>query len=109
MQYVYLYTSILFNVFTNVGFNLAAINDASPVKKWSYFAGGLTFGLLNSVLFMEALKGKVISLQVASAIYFSLTIVGLFLASYFGFNESVTPLRIIGIFVIIGGVIMVQL
>jgi|ERR1043165_222102 multidrug transporter EmrE-like cation transporter len=109
MQYVCLYTSILFNIFTNVGFNLAAINDANPVKKWGFFAGGLTFGLLNSVLFMEALKGKVISLQVASAIYFSLTIVGLFLAAHFGFNEPVSALRIAGIFVIIAGVIMVQL
>ncbi len=107
MHQVYLYTSILFNIFTNVGFNLAAINDANPVKKWSFFAGGLFFGLLNSVLFMEALKG--IQLQVASAIYFSLTIVGLFLASYFGFKEPVTILRMVGIAVIIAGVIMVQL
>lgn len=107
MYHIYLYTSILFNVFTNVGFNLAAINDANPVKKWGFFAGGLVFGLLNSFLFMEALKG--IPLQVASAIYFSLTIVGLFLAAYFGFNEEVTTMRMIGIFVIIAGVIMVQL
>ncbi len=107
MGYIYLYSSILFNVLTNVGFNLAAINDANPAKKWGYFAGGLIFGLLNSFLFMEALK--VIPLQVASAIYFSLTIVGLFLAAYFGFNEEVTTVRMIGIFVIISGVIMVQL
>ena len=107
MAYIYLYTSILFNVFTNVGFNLGAINDANPTKKWSYFAGGLFFGLLNSVLFMEALK--TIPLQVASSIYFSLTIVGLFLAAYFGFKEPVTLLRIAGIFVIIAGVIMVQI
>src|ERR1043165_8674136 len=105
MNYVFLYTSILFNVFTNVGFNLAALNDSSPVKKWGYFAGGLFFGLLNSYLFMEALK--TIPLQVATAIYFSLTIVGLFLAAHFGFREPVTLLRMGGIFLIITGVIIV--
>jgi len=107
MNYVFLYTSILFNVFTNVGFNLAAINDATPVKKWGYFAGGLFFGLLNSYLFMEALKS--IPLQVATATYFSLTIVGLFLAAHFGFKEPVTMIRMAGIFLIISGVILVQL
>lgn len=107
MKYVFLYSSIIFNILTNVGFNLSAINDGVPFKKWGYLALGLVFGLINSILFTESLKE--IPLQVASAIFFSLTIVGLFLVAHFGFSESVTPLRIAGIFVITAGVVMVSL
>ncbi len=107
LQYVMLYGSIIFNVLTNVGFNFAAINDANPVKKWSYFAGGLVFGLLNSYFFMESLKK--IPLSTASAIFFSLTIVGLFLAAHFGFGEKITALKLVGAGVIIVGVVIVSI
>ncbi|MBS1613399.1 MAG: EamA family transporter [Bacteroidetes bacterium] len=107
MKYLLLYSSVFFNVLTNVGFNLSAINDANPVKKWGYFAGGLVFGLINSFLFAECLKD--LSLQVASAIYFSLTIIGLFIAAYFFFNESISMMRLIGTSLIIGGVVLVSL
>lgn len=107
MKYIMLYGSIIFNVLTNVGFNLAAINDANPVKKWAWFAIGLVFGLLNSYFFMESLKK--IPLATASAIFFSLTIVGLFLAAHFGFGEKVSLMKFIGTGVIITGVIIVSL
>lgn len=107
MKYVFLYSSIFFNVLTNIGFNLSAIHDANPKKKWGYFAIGLVFGLINSVLFAEALKD--IALQVASAIYFSLTIVGLFIAAHYMFHETVSPMRLIGTALIIGGVVMVSI
>lgn len=107
MKFFYLYSSIFFNVLTNVGFNLSALNDANPKKKWGYMGIGLVFGLINSVLFAEALKD--ISLQVASAIYFSLTIIGLFIAAYYFFGESISPMRLIGTALIIGGVIMVSI
>jgi len=107
MKHILLYSSIVFNVLTNVGFNLSALNEASPVKKWSFFAGGLVFGLINSLLFTESLK--YISLQVASAIFFSLTIVGLFLASHFLFNEPVSLARLGGMGIIIIGVVIVSL
>ena len=107
MKYALLGSSIFFNVLTNVGFNLSALNELSPVKKWSYFAVSLIFGLINSVLFMESLK--YISLQSASAVYFALTIIGLFLVSYFGFKEQVSLQRLIGVTVIVVGVIMVSL
>lgn len=107
MKYLLLYSSIFFNVLTNIGFNLSALNDADPKKKWGYFAGGLVFGLINSVLFAEALK--YMSLQVASAIYFSLTIIGLFIAAYFMFNETVSAMRLIGTALIIGGVVLVSI
>lgn len=107
MKYVLLYAAIIANILTNVGFNFSAIYDKDPVKKWGFLAIGLVFGLINSVLFTESLKS--IPLQVASAIFFSVTIVGLFLVSYFYFNEHVTPMRIAGVFVITLGVIMVSL
>lgn len=107
MKYLFLYSSIFFNVLTNVGFNLSALNDANPKKKWGYMGIGLVFGLINSVLFAEALKD--ISLQVASAIYFSLTIIGLFIAAYYFFGESISPMRLIGTALIIGGVVMVSI
>ena len=95
MKYVLLYAAIIANILTNVGFNFSAIYDKEPVKKWGFLAIGLVFGLINSVLFTESLKS--IPLQVASAIFFSVTIVGLFLVSYFYFNEHVTPMRIAGV------------
>jgi multidrug transporter EmrE-like cation transporter len=106
MKFVYLYSSIIFNVLTNVGFNLSALNDKLPVKKWGYFAGGLFFGLLNSILFTESLKE--IPLSVASAIFFSITIIGLFLAAHFGFGEKISMMRLVGAGFIIAGVIIVS-
>lgn len=107
MKYVYLYSSIIFNVLTNVGFNLSALNDKTPVKRWSFFAGGLFFGLLNSYYFTESLKE--IPLSVASAVFFSLTIIGLFLAAHFGFGEKISPMRMVGAAIIIVGVVVVSM
>lgn len=107
MKYILLYSAIVANLLTNVSFNFSAIYDKQPVKKWMYFAIGLVFGLVNSILFTECLK--YIPLQVASAIFFSLTIVGLFLIAHFYFGETVSPMRVAGIFTIVAGVIMVSL
>lgn len=107
MKHILLYSAIVANILTNIGFNFSAIHDKDPVKKWGFLAIGLVFGLINSVLFTESLK--YIPLQVASAIFFSLTIVGLFLVSHFYFHEEVTTLRMTGIFLITAGVVMVSL
>jgi multidrug transporter EmrE-like cation transporter len=107
MKYVLLYSSIIFNVLTNVGFNFSALNDKVPVKKWSYFAGGLVFGLLNSYLFTESLKD--IPLGVASATFFSLTIVGLMLAAHFGFGEVISTGKLVGVAFILTGVVIVAI
>ena len=106
MQYIALLTSVFFNVLTNVGFNLSALNKNNPAKFWGYFAGALVFGLINSYFSTVALKDM--SLQSFSAIFFSLTVVGLFVSSLF-FGELVTRQATIGIALIIGGVIMVSM
>ena len=107
MKYVFLYSAIFANVLTNVGFNLSAINDATPSKKWGFLIGGLVFGLLNSVLFTESLKE--IPLHVASSIMFSLTIVGLFIVSYFFFNETITIWKLVGATLITSGVVVISM
>lgn len=105
MKYILLFSAIIANILTNVGFNFSALNDNVPVKKWGYLAIGLLFGLINSVLFTESLKQ--IPLGVASAIFFSLTIVGLYLVAHFYFGEEVTPYRILGgVFITIGVIII---
>jgi multidrug transporter EmrE-like cation transporter len=58
------------------------------------------------VLFTEALKE--IPLQVASAVFFSLTIVGLFLVAYFFFDEAITMYRLVGAAFITVGVIIIS-
>ncbi|HLP18792.1 MAG TPA: SMR family transporter [Chitinophagales bacterium] len=107
MKHVFLYSAIIANILTNVGFNFSAIYDKEPTKKWGFLGIGLVFGLINSVLFTECLKE--IPLSVASAIFFSLTIIGLFAVSHYYFKEEMTMLRTAGIFVITIGVIMVSL
>lgn len=104
--YFALLTSVFFNVLTNVGFNLSALNKDNPFRFWAYFAGALVFGLINSYFSTVALKDM--SLQAFSAIFFSLTVVGLFISSLF-FGEAVNMKATIGIALIIGGVIMVSL
>jgi len=99
--------AIIANVLTNIGFKYSAINDAIPAKKWGYLAVGLVFGLINSVLFAESLK--FISLQVASTVFFSLTIVGLYAVAVFWFNEPVTMLKLAGALVVTIGVIMMSI
>jgi multidrug transporter EmrE-like cation transporter len=61
---------------------------------------------LNSITFMEALKTT--PLNTASVVFFSLTIIGLLLVSYFIFQETINWVQAAGIFVIISGVIMVN-
>jgi multidrug transporter EmrE-like cation transporter len=107
MKFIMLYSSVIFNVLTNVGFKFSALNEANPAKKWGFFAGGLVFGLINSYLFTEALKH--VPLQTASAIFFSLTIIGLFLVSHFYFGESINIKGMLGGAFIIAGVVLVSL
>lgn len=107
LEFLLLTGAIVSNVLTNIGFKYSAIHEDIPAKKWGYLAVGLVFGLINSVLFTESLK--YISLQVASTIFFSLTIVGLFLVSYFWFNEPLTLLRGLGGVVIVVGVVMMSI
>ncbi|MBI1286048.1 MAG: hypothetical protein GC178_00555 [Flavobacteriales bacterium] len=99
--------AILANILTNIGFKYSAINEAIPMKKWGFLAIGLVFGLINSVLFTESLR--FISLQVASTVFFALTIVGLYVVSIYWFNEPVSMLRLAGGAVIIIGVIMISI
>jgi multidrug transporter EmrE-like cation transporter len=106
MKFVLLYAALIANILTNVGFKLSALNDAIPVKKWGYLAGGLVFGLINSVLFTEALK--YIKFGEASAIFFSLTVVGLFVTARVIFHEPVSPFGIIGVIFITAGVIIIS-
>jgi len=103
----WLWISIIFNVFTNAGFKYAAMAEANPKKKWTIFSVSLIFGFLNSICFTEALKS--VSLNIASAVFFALTIVILALVSYYVFNESISPLHLAGVLVIVAGVIMVSL
>jgi small multidrug resistance pump len=106
MKYVFLYSALLANILTNVGFKLSALNDAIPVKKWGYLAGGLVFGLINSILFTEALK--YIKFGEASAIFFSLTVVGLFVTARLVFHEPVSPYGLLGVLFITIGVIIIS-
>lgn len=99
--------AIIANVLTNIGFKYSALNELVPAKKWSWLAVGLVFGLINSVLFTESLR--FVSLQVASTVFFALTIVGLYLVSVFWFNEPITLLRLAGAVVVIVGVIMMSM
>jgi multidrug transporter EmrE-like cation transporter len=106
MKELLLAGAIVSNVLTNIGFKYSALNEAVPSKKWGFLALGLVFGLINSVLFAETLR--FMSLQVASTLFFSLTIVGLYLVSVFWFNEPITLLRLLGASFVIVGVIMMS-
>ncbi len=101
-----LWLAIFFNIITNIGFKYASMAEKNPVKYWTILFASLIFGFLNSVCFTEALK--TISLNTGSAIFFSLTIVGLFLVSYFWFHEAMNWKHITGTFVIIAGVILIN-
>jgi drug/metabolite transporter (DMT)-like permease len=106
MKFIYLYSALIANILTNIGFKLSALNDAVPSKKWGYLAGGLVFGLINSVLFTEALR--FVKFGEASAIFFSLTIVGIFLSDYFIFHEKVSSYGLIGGLFITVGIIIIS-
>jgi multidrug transporter EmrE-like cation transporter len=101
-----LWLAILFNILTNVGFKYAALAEKTPVKYWTIFAISLVFGFLNSICFTESLKS--VPLNIASAVFFSVTVIGLCLMSYFWFQEALNWKQTAGIFVIIAGVVMVN-
>jgi multidrug transporter EmrE-like cation transporter len=107
MSYLMLFLGVLFNVFTNMGFKYAAMVQYRPVKKWSFFGIALLFGLANSLFVTEALK--TLPLNVVTSIFFSMTIVGLLLVSYFIFHEQLNYMRVAGIAVIISGVVIVTM
>lgn len=102
----WIWLAIIFNALTNIGFKYASMVEENAKKKWILFSGALVFGLLNSICFTEALK--TIPLNIASAVFFSLTIVSLSMVSYFVFNEEMNWLHIGGTFVIIAGVVMIN-
>jgi len=101
-----LWLAILFNVLTNIGFNYASKVDTKLPKYWIIFVGSLVFGFLNSYCFTESLRS--IPLNVACAVFFSLTIVGMCVVSYFLFHETMNWKQTLGIFAIIAGVILVN-
>ena len=107
MKFLLIAGAIVSNILTNIGFKYSAMYDLVPMKKWGYLAIGLVFGLINSVLFAESLR--FISLQVASTVFFALTIVGLYAVSVFWFEETYTTMRLAGGAVIIIGVIMISI
>lgn len=101
-----LWLAIVFNVLTNIGFKYASMVEKNPKKYWIILIVSLVFGFLNSVCFTESLKQ--IPLNIASAVFFSITIIGLCLVSYFWFHEVTNWKQVAGIFVIIAGVVMVN-
>lgn len=101
-----LWLAILFNVLTNIGFKYASMVEKNPKKYWIILSVSLIFGFLNSVCFTESLKQ--IPLNIASAVFFSITIIGLCLVSYFWFKELTNWKQMAGIFVIVAGVVMVN-
>ena len=103
----WLWLAILFNALTNMGFKYASMVEGNPKKKWLMFSGGLVFGLFNSICFTECLK--TIPLNLASAIFFSMTIVSLTVISYVVFNEEMNWTRMAGIGVIVAGVFIVNM
>ena len=105
MQYLILIAAVIFNVLTNVGFKFSADNEKVPAKFWGYFAVGLVFGLINSYLFTESLKS--IPLGIVSAVFFSLTIIGLTLTGHFAFGEKFTSTTFIGGSFILVGVVII--
>ena len=105
VQSLVLLAAIVFNVLTNVGFKYSALNEKTPTKFWGYFAVGLVFGLINSILFTEALK--TIPLGITSAIFFSLTIIGLTLVGHFFFGEEFSTTTFVGGGFILVGVVII--
>ena len=105
MQSLVLLAAIIFNVLTNVGFKYSALNEKTPAKFWGYFAIALVFGLINSILFTEALK--TIPLGITSAIFFSLTVIGLTLVGHFLFGEEFSTTTFIGGTLILAGVVVI--
>ena len=103
----WIWLAIISSILTNIEFKYAAMVLGNPTKKWLTFAGALVFGLLNSVCMTEALK--TIPLNIASALFFSLTIIGLLFASYFIFKDALGWKQIIGTAIIIVGVVVVNL
>lgn len=107
MSYFMLALGVFFNLLTNIGFKYAAMVQNRPAKKWTFFGIALLFGLINSICVTEALK--TLPLNIVSSIFFSMTIVGLLLVSYFVFHEPLNWIRVLGIFIIIAGVVLVSM
>ncbi|HQV78044.1 MAG TPA: SMR family transporter [Chitinophagales bacterium] len=103
----WIWLAIASSILTNIGFKLAAMVTNHPTKKWMTFAVALIFGLINSVCMTEALK--TIPLNIASALFFSLTIIGLLFSAHFIFHDAITWKQMVGTCVIIVGVILINL
>lgn len=101
-----LWLAILFNVLTNIGFKYASMVEKNPKKYGVTLFISLIFGLLNSICFTESLKQ--LPLNIASAVFFSITIIGLCLVSYFWFHETTNWKQFLGIFIILIGVVLVN-
>ncbi len=76
-------------------------------EEWFHLAGAVLCFAMLAVAMIQLFRIE--NMAVANAIWAGLSIVGLTLVGIFYFKESISPVQILGIVFIIGGVILLEL
>lgn len=116
MHYIHLIIALLFNAFANIMMKMAnttcTVNqDAGFFEKlsgfylsWPFLSGLFAFGL-NLLFYSQALNKMPLSVAYPIMTGSGFTIIGL--AGYYLFSEKLTPVQIVGIFMIFLGIILI--
>ena len=101
--YLQLGSAVLFNVASYLVYK--SIADAVPRIWWPIFAVGLMLGAANTFLFARSIKA--IPLSIAYPVFTGTSFALITLAAALAFDESLSPLHLLGIGLVMTGIVLV--
>jgi multidrug transporter EmrE-like cation transporter len=108
MQYVIFLTfAVVLNAGSSVFYKYSSLNSEKKVLSIILLSLGLLIGAINAILFAESLKG--IKLNTAYPIFSAGSLILITIVSIFIFREAITFQKILGIFILTVGVILVSI
>lgn len=109
IAYTTLLASIAFSITGQLLMKWTMLNSVESLFTWSFFqqlilaVGLYSLGVVNWIIALRFIK-----LSVAYPLT-SLNYIGILLGSYYFFNEEIPPIRLVGVFFVFVGVLLVAL
>jgi small multidrug resistance pump len=108
MQYIILLTfAVILNAGSSVFYKYSSQNSEKQLLSIILLSIGLLIGAINATLYTKSLKG--INLNTAYPIFSAGSLILVTIVSFFIFKESISVQKILGVFVLIAGVVLVSI
>ena len=103
---VYLALAVGLNAISSVFYKFSSMNAVNRILSAALLTTGLVVGAVNATLYTKCLGS--IRLNVAYPVFSAGSMMGVTVLSSLVFHEAVTPLKMVGIGVLVAGVILVS-